>query len=69
MRNILVALLGIPIILGLLLMTVGLGAYLATRCMKAFHLDRNVGGIIFSLVFIVGMLAGMWILRLLKQAI
>jgi hypothetical protein len=69
MRNIIVAVLGIPIMLGLLIMTVGLGGYLATRCMKAFHLDRDGGGIVFSLVFIVMMLAGMWILRLLKQAI
>jgi hypothetical protein len=54
---------------GLLVVTVGLGGYLATRCMKAFHVDSGVGRIIFSLVFVAAMPAGMWVLRLVKQAV
>jgi hypothetical protein len=69
MRYVIVAALSLPIIVGLLVVTVGLGGYLATRCMKAFHVDSGVGRIIFSLVFVAAMLAGMWVLRLVKQAV
>jgi hypothetical protein len=69
MRHLLIAVLGLPLMVGFLMGVVGLGAYLATRAMEAFHLDPNDGGMIFSVVFVVATMVGMGIFRLLKQAI
>ena len=69
MRTIMVALVGFPILMGFFIGAVGLGGYLATHGMKTFRWDKENGRIVFRIVFVVAMMLGVWMLRMLKQAL